>query len=134
MPQRFSASIRAVPVEDVGASAPRIIRQKVEVEIGDRALTIGALQAPYSSIRSAELHRFHSWPLTSYSLVVVVGDEVISIAVPSAIVRAGFPFPFVERDVSVHPERQRRAGWWVYAEVGLFVLVALLYLFRHRML
>jgi hypothetical protein len=105
----------------------------MDVEIGEHALTIGARLTPYSSIRSAELHRFHTWPLTSYSLVVVVGQEVISMVVPSAIARAGFPFPYEERDISVQSERRRRGSWVVYAQVALFVLLGLVYLLTHYM-
>jgi len=124
MSQRFSALTSTVPVTDVGVTTERVTRQRVDVNIGARELTIGERVVPYSEIQSAELHRFDAWPLTSYALVMVVGDEVISVRVPGVLARAGFPFECVERDMSLPRSAELRPPllWYLYGALALIAL------------
>jgi hypothetical protein len=128
MAQTFSTSCQIVPVKDVGLTTPRVIRQKLEITIGDRALTLGDQRVPYSEIRSAEMHRIHSWPLTSYLLALVVGEELISFRVSKSAAQNGFPFPLTVRDVYLEDRARVRRRWELWAALSLLVLLALSWL------
>jgi hypothetical protein len=121
---RFPALTWTFPLEDVGKKPERVVRRRVDVEVGDSARMLGTSRVPYAAIRSAELQIGGVWPFRSYTLALVVADEIIAMSVPGSAAVSGFPFSYSERHFSILSKLQRRCIF------GLFLFWLLVVLLR----